>query len=90
VYPNAVKAGVAFPHYLGVYLSNLEGLGVLELSFEKQNLTPGAYDQLEATARAELEPTLGDQGVLSFKRGLTQVTPYGRMFLHAAGVRARS
>jgi hypothetical protein len=82
--------GLIYPKNIGVYICNLEGLGVLSSSTDRQLTKPGAYDALEGLVRKTCAHRLDQGEVMTFKRGLVQVTPYGDMFMAACGVKQRS
>ncbi|MEO5690117.1 MAG: DUF4393 domain-containing protein [Burkholderiaceae bacterium] len=90
LYEPRTSEGLAFPQNLDAYISNLAGLGVLQTTFDKQRILPGAYDALEAQVKTQYAHIVAPDEQITFKRGLAEVTPYGRMFLQACGVRPRT
>lgn len=87
----AMKPGLScllelrYPKNIHAYLSNLEGLGVLQTRTDIFMVGENIYEPLEANAKAvyeKLEKDAPDK-VLVFQRGRIEITPFARLLLAA-------
>ena len=79
------SADLTYPNNVPAYISNLEGLGVLDIqdmfSIDKDEL----YAPIEDIARkthSDIPENLRDREI-KFDRGKIDITSFGRLFLHA-------
>lgn len=79
---------IVLPDNIPLYLSNLAGLGIIEIRRESYLTAPGAYDETERYARHKFKlpdviPTdEGDRSVM-YKKKMFSILPYGASFLQS-------
>ncbi len=76
---------LSFPWNLPAYISNLEGLGLIDVSLAFKFPIYSEYAALEAELRETYKDAKGPEGftVLSFDQGRILTTQYSRLFLSA-------
>ena len=74
-----------FPQNIVAYLSNYEGLGLINIRDDMHLTDPTFYDELERVYRPKYEQEEYDKSVakLTFQKGLINLTPFGQMFISA-------
>jgi hypothetical protein len=80
------KTKLSFPQNIVAYMSNFEGLGLVEIRHDYFMVGPeGQYEELEKIYRPELYKiaNLMKIGTLKFERGRINLTPYGSLFIAA-------
>jgi hypothetical protein len=78
--------GLSFPKNIVAYVSNFEGLGLLEVLREVFIVNDALYEKLESIYRPGHEKMEYDKEKyeLHYLRGQVRLTPYGQMFYEAA------
>jgi len=88
IVPENALAGLAFPANIDAYLSNLEGLGLLEVRDDQWISDDSVYAPLQDRHREELttsianHPRFADRK-LDFQKGTVKRTSFGRKFIAA-------
>jgi hypothetical protein len=80
--------GISFPDNLAAYLSNLQGLGILQVRTDIYLADKELYESLEFESKArfkvkEMEDGTEPKMSITFKKGKIDVTPFGGLFLQA-------
>lgn len=84
--PLSKVTGISFPNNVVAYVSNFEGLGLLQVRTDIFMAGEGIYEPLEIESRAKfkgLEDILEPKMQIKFQKGKIEVTPFGRLFLQA-------
>ncbi len=88
---DAMKPGVSclkelrYPNNIHAYLSNLEGLGILQIRQDIYMVGEKIYEPLEENAKvtyAGIEKQVPDR-TLTFQRGKIEITPFARLLMTA-------
>ena len=76
---------LSFPNNLHAYISNFEGLGVLQVRHDIYIVGENIYEPLEETAKASFQPMAEklEDRELAFERGRIDITPFGRLLISA-------
>jgi len=76
---------LAFPDNLPAYLSNFEGLGLIQIRRDITLAKVDLYQALETRYQSEIDALTFDRDThsVSFQRGKTEVTRFGKLFLDA-------
>lgn len=76
---------MSFPHNATAYLSNFEGLGLIQIRRDIFIVVDGLYESLEAVYRPRFEdmPFDREMNELKFERGKLEITPFGNLFMNA-------
>lgn len=76
---------LSFPQNVVAYLSNLEGLGLIQIRRDLKIVQPDLYDTLEAAYKPACEKLNSDRETLELKfvHGKIDVTPFGKIFMNA-------
>ena len=79
------QAKLTYPWNLPAYISNLEGLGLLDVSLAYKSPAFAEYVALEAELRDRYKDAKGPEGftVLAFDQGRILTTQYARLFFNA-------
>lgn len=84
--PLSKVAGMSFPNNVVAYVSNFEGLGLLQVRTDIIIAGEGIYEQLELESKAMfkgLEDAPEQKMQIKFRKGRIDITPFGRLFLQA-------
>jgi hypothetical protein len=86
--PLSKVTGISFPDNLAAYLSNLQGLGILQVRTDIYLADKELYESLEFESKArfkvkEMEDGTEPKMSITFKKGKIDVTPFGGLFLQA-------
>lgn len=84
--PLSKVTGISFPNNVVAYVSNFEGLGILQVRTDLYMAGEGLYEPLELESKARfkgLEDIPEPKMQIKFKKGKIEVTPFGRLFLQA-------
>lgn len=84
--PLAKVAGISFPNNVVAYVSNFEGLGILQVRTDVYMAGEGLYEPLELESKARykaFEDVPEQKMQIKFQKGKIEVTPFGRLFLQA-------
>ncbi len=76
---------LAFPENTSAYISNFEGLGILQVRTDVFMVGDNLYEPLEELAKSIYQLT-ADQVIdrlLTFNKGKIEITPFGRMLIAA-------
>lgn len=79
-------AGMSFPHNIVAYLSNFEGLGLIQIRTDVYMAGVGIYEPLEIKSRnifKQIEEFPESKIKIKFQRGKIDITPFGKLFLAA-------
>ncbi len=76
---------LAFPNNLPAYVSNFEGLGLIQVRRDIFIAQPELYEKLESVYRPQCEAFTYDKETheVSFERGKIEATTFGRLFMDA-------
>lgn len=76
---------MTFPHNATAYLSNFEGLGLIQIRRDIFIIADGLYESLEAVYKPKYEDVPFDRETNEFKfeRGKIEITPFGNLFMNA-------
>ena len=80
------KIPLVYPSNLVAYLSNLEGLGLIDIRYDRFLILPDdPYEPLEARYRSSFEAIKynPETDKITFERGKIEITPFGRQFIAA-------
>lgn len=88
IVPNEALAELAFPHNIDAYLSNLSGLGLLEVRTDEWLADEALYTALQAPHRDRFSKLIADHSglvdrTLDFKKGVVKCTSFGKKFISA-------
>lgn len=78
--------GMSFPNNVVAYVSNFEGLGILQVRTDFFKVGEGIYEVLELESKARfksIEEISEPKMEIKFKKGSIEVTPFGELFLRA-------
>jgi hypothetical protein len=84
--PLSKVTGILFPNNIAAYVSNFEGLGILQVRIDICMAGEGLYEPLELESKArfkDLEDIPEPKMVIKFQKGKIELTPFGRLFLQA-------
>jgi hypothetical protein len=76
---------LTFPQNLGAYISNFEGLGILQVRKDIFIIGDNLYEPLEKLAKS-LYQSIANQALdrrMTFDRGKIEITPFGKMLIAA-------
>lgn len=76
---------LSFPHNDVAYLSNFEGLGLIQIRRDIYMVREGVYEALEKLYKPQCEaiPYDREKQTLEFQRGKIEITPFGKLFMDA-------
>lgn len=79
------KTKLTFPQNIVAYLSNFEGLGLIDIRHDIFIVIPPLYEELEKAYRPRFEQIHDDKATheLTFSRGKIELTPFGKLFISA-------
>lgn len=79
------KLKLTYPSNIVAYLSNFEGLGIIQIRRDIYVIEEGVYEKLEAIYGSNYEKIKFDKEVkeLKFKKGQIKITPFGELFIKA-------
>ncbi len=82
---------MSFPHNAIAYLSNFEGLGLIQIRRDIYIISEGLYESLEAFYKPayKLYPFNEETHTLGFERGKIEITPFGQLFMKACLVKLK-
>lgn len=83
-------SGVSFPNNVAAYVSNFEGLGLLQTRTDICVAGEGIYESLEEESKARCsnkEDYHEIESQIKFRKGKIQATPFGMLFLQACFAR---
>jgi hypothetical protein len=86
--PDQYDVGLSFPQNIAVYLSNMVGLGLLEVDRARWLSDVALYAPMEGAAEPRLKkqietmPQLHGR-TLQFRRGIVEFSAYGEKFMSA-------
>ena len=88
---NAMQPGIRglselhFPNNIHAYISNLEGLGVLQIRQDIYMVGQNIYEPLEEFSKKyySLAMEKMEDRVLDFVRGKIEITPFGKLLIKA-------
>ncbi len=80
-----VKTKLSYPQNIVAYLSNFEGLGLINIRHDVFIAHPPLYEELENIYRPQFEMVPHDKEAveLRFERGKIVLTPFGNLFITA-------
>lgn len=84
--PLSKITGLSFPNNVVAYISNFEGLGILQVRTDIYMVGEGIYEPLELESKARykgLEDIPEPKMQITCQKGKIDVTPFGRLFLQA-------
>lgn len=84
--PLSKVSGISFPNNVVAYVSNFEGLGIIQVRSDIRMAGDGIYEPLQLESKERFRglediPELKMQ--IKFQQGQIVVTPFGRLFLQA-------
>lgn len=88
IVPNEALAGLTFPQNIDAYLSNLDGLGLLEIRDDEWLADDAVYASLQDPHRQRFSAVITSQPMLAghtldFKKGFVRRTSFGQKFIFA-------
>ncbi|MDP3260737.1 MAG: DUF4393 domain-containing protein [Thermodesulfovibrionales bacterium] len=85
------KVKLSFPDNVVAYMSNFEGLGLIDIHRESFMVGDGIYESLEKLYRPELDAMSFDKSTqeIKFIKGRIEVTTFGALFLDACLTRLK-
>lgn len=82
--------GLTYPENVHAYISNLEGMGILNVRNDIQIADEATYDEISTHAleeHRELAEVVFPDHDMSTSKGKIEITPYGKLFLDAVNPR---
>lgn len=82
--PLSKVTGISFPNNIVAYVSNFEGLGILQVRTDIYMAAEGLYEPLELECKERFKGVEDIPEVeIKFNKGKIEVTPFGSLFLNA-------